>query len=304
MGIAVCLFGKMLDRPVNIAAKIVEPRLVVDIAPQSRAVLVSHPPKSAIEVKNPTSKRPILASDIPQVRRDVEDAIVRGVAAAMQTRGKDYEVFFRSQGLDEAAISRLLEYISAIYEARLELQASTGQLATVRREYDKVVRQLLGDRINAYQEKEKFSAANAEYDALVKFARAHGSDINPTDQQKIVALVYASDAYANPTAEFGGVYADWPAAASGAEAPAMLEYSAKKLELQLKEILSHAEEASLGPESIKILSDYYSVGVARYASMLQRSNVSAGKAVSDRRQIIQQQEADQARKARLNQIKK
>lgn len=232
-------------------------------APKAEGTVVhgsSNPldPESLAAMRKRRDGEAVLERDIPRVQALRERAVASGTKYAMETSGKDYEKLFTAYGFDEETRQRMLSHISAIYEARTLAQNELSQLVRARSEYERQMKNLLGDAYPEYARHEALSQGRSELAALDTLAQKQGTALREDERSAVLALIAESAAYTQESTNgVGGVFLDWPRPAIGDGARASFTVRLQEAERHFEAVMAQAQQRGLSAETQRLLETYY-----------------------------------------------
>lgn len=213
----------------------------------------------------------VLDVDIPVVQRLRQDIVAKSVAEAMALRGKEYESLFRRYGLDESSVKRMLGHVSAIFEARIELQNNATQLFNARDEYRNELRALLGSDYSNYEKYESFDSARREVASIESAAVRYGMQIPDEERDSLMAFVSLNGIYTDSvTNGHGGVFQDWNRPMDRINTVGMIEKKLDAIDSLRKDLKNQAIDAKLGESTTNALDTYYEESAKELRSILKR----------------------------------
>jgi hypothetical protein len=193
----------------------------------------------------------------PIRRRSMKESITKGAEMLAPANRTNLAPLFAQFGMDPDKTELLLQHVSKINEAAIEVGQTIQQLEKARSDYDKKIRSLLSpDDYNQYKQHEAAGAAREEFEKLSHFALEKGRIPPQDEREKIIAILQAAEAY--PQQSYLGPYDGLPNFAVGREHVLGL------LERQLAEVndggnqaLQLLSEGGFPEEITKLVSDYY-----------------------------------------------
>ncbi len=234
-------------------------------------------------------------SNIPTKRQQRDDHVRRAADYNMAQRDAEYADLYAALGLDAATSQQLRNHLREIYEAKVDALRGLGEVVDAQLEYDKRMKELLGENYATYRAIETAHSAKRAYEAYRSHTEKQGLAVVAAERAQIEKLIQGASAYSmSIESEWGSPYHSVPPPVGGENLKPFLLAKLEALQARAATLLNEARAVGLSATSVQALEAYYRAEIA-----VQQNQIARVENPDLSRQIMLQQQLE-SMKARPN----